>query len=53
MYRHSSDSEFQLLTSLSSVLEAHSGKDWIVGMGANASMVHGPIPEMFQFHFGQ
>ena len=53
MYRHSSDSEFQLLTSLSSVLEAHSGKDWIAGMDANASMIHGPIPEMFQFHYGQ
>ena len=50
LYRHGSDTEFETLHRLSTFLDAHNGRDFIIGLDGNASMSQGPVFDMFTYH---
>lgn len=50
LYRHDSDKEFDMLHHLSSFLDAHNGKDFLIGLDGNSNMTQGPVFDMFSRH---
>jgi hypothetical protein len=50
LYRHDSDTDFDMLHHLSSFLDAHNGKDFLIGLDANSNMTQGPVFDMFSRH---